>query len=128
MGPNTVRAALRRGAAGCLVAASAIVAPAVVPGAVSHASAAPGGDSLEIETAADMSAVEVAGDLLTVDYTVVNTGGVNLTAVELTDSLPGLGAIVCGDFDGTIASGDAVSCSATYEVSQGDLDGEQVSS
>ncbi len=86
----------------------------------------------------DLGADNIAnpGDLITYIFTVTNTGTANLTNVTVTDPLPGLSAIVCGAGDGDddgdnvielLNSGSAaVDCTATYAITQTDIDAGQV--
>ena len=61
-----------------------------------------------------------AGELITYTFVVTNTGNVTLTNVTVTDPLPGLSAITC---DGTtIPVGGFITCTATYAVTQADID------
>lgn len=58
----------------------------------------------------------------TVDYTffVQNTSTVTVTNVTISDPLPGLSPIVCPVT--TLAPGESMTCTATYTVTQADLD------
>ena len=61
------------------------------------------------------------GDTLTYQFDVENTGDVSLTAVTVSDPLPGLGAISCSPAQGsTLAPTGTMSCSATYVVTTSD--------
>ena len=51
---------------------------------------------------------------------VTNTGNVTLTAVGVTDPLPGLSAVTCPV--ATLAPAASTTCTATYTVTQADLD------
>ncbi|QIG38942.1 DUF11 domain-containing protein [Microbacterium sp. 4R-513] len=67
-----------------------------------------------------------AGDTLLYGFTVRNTGNVTLTDVEVTDPLPGLSEIAYGTWPGTpgvLAPGQFVTATATYVVTQDDVDG-----
>jgi uncharacterized repeat protein (TIGR01451 family) len=63
-----------------------------------------------------------AGALVTFGFHVTNTGNVTLTDVDVTDPLPGLSAIACPGFTGTLAPGESTNCTATYAVSHDDID------
>ena len=71
------------------------------------------------------------GDIITYNFDVINTGNVTLINIVVTDPLPNLSPIVCdGSGDETIAilaPGATESCSATYMISQADIDNEGVS-
>lgn len=73
------------------------------------------------------SAVEGAnaGDTVDYEFVVVNDGNVTLTDIELTDALDGLSEIVYATWpgaEGTLAPGDQVRATATYTLSQADVD------
>ena len=57
---------------------------------------------------------------LTASYLVTNTGNVALTSVGVADTLPGLSAISCPQ--STLAIGAAETCTASYTVTQADVD------
>ena len=60
------------------------------------------------------------GELITYTFVVTNTGNVTLTNVTVTDPLPGLSAITCDAT--TIPVGGFITCTATYAVTQDDID------
>jgi len=62
----------------------------------------------------------VADTPITTSYLVTNTGNVNLTAVHVADSLPGLSAISCPGT--TLLVGASETCHALYAVTQADVD------
>ena len=67
----------------------------------------------------------VAGDVVTFEFSVTNTGNTTLTNVTVTDVLDGLSAISCAGGTNVIATmdpGDNVECTATYTVTQDDVD------
>ncbi len=66
------------------------------------------------------------GDRITFAFTVTNTGNVTLTNVTVTDPLPGL--VLSGGPIASLAPGasDSTTFSATYELTQADLDAGQV--
>jgi uncharacterized repeat protein (TIGR01451 family) len=77
-------------------------------------------------TTADYAAV---GDPIDYGFAVTNSGNVTLSGVTVVDGLSGLGAISCGATAYPIASlaaGATVHCTATYHVTQGDLDAGSV--
>ena len=68
------------------------------------------------------------GDLINYTLTVTNTGMVTLTNVTITDPLitdpPNSGTITCpppGNGNGTLAAGESVICTATYALTQDDI-------
>ncbi len=83
-------------------------------------------------TAAD-GAIYVAGgtvgETITYHFTVTNNGVATLSNVTVSDPLPGLSAITCGTAtNGSIVllPGASVSCTATYQLTQADIDAGQV--
>ncbi|NOR49395.1 MAG: DUF11 domain-containing protein, partial [Methanosarcinaceae archaeon] len=59
-------------------------------------------------------------DTLTYTFNVTNDGNVNLTSVNVTDPMPGLSDIICGAANLTL--GELTTCTATYTVTQADVD------
>ena len=62
-------------------------------------------------------------------FTVTNTGTLTLTDMALSDELPGLGEIVYGIWPGAVgqlAPGQSVSATASYTITQADLDAGEV--
>ncbi|MFJ4076201.1 AraC family transcriptional regulator [Curtobacterium sp. NPDC089991] len=68
----------------------------------------------------------VAGDTVRFGYTITNAGTTTLTGVALTDEQPGLGAVAYGAWPsgtvGSLAPGQSVTASATYRLTQADVD------
>jgi hypothetical protein len=64
------------------------------------------------------------GELITYTFVVTNTGNVTLTNVTVTDPLAGLSAITCDAY--TIPVGGFITCTATYAVTQADIDAGSV--
>lgn len=62
------------------------------------------------------------GEVVDYSFTVENTGNVSLSAVSVTDALPGLTAISPASV-ATLAPGDDVVFTASYTVTQADVDG-----
>ena len=63
------------------------------------------------------------GDLVTYGYDVVNTGTVTARGAEVRDPMPGLSALRCDPKAGvTLAPRSKLHCSATYRVTQADVD------
>ena len=63
------------------------------------------------------------GDSLQYEFVVTNAGNVDLTGVAVTDPLVG-GAVPCPQT--TLAPGEAMTCTASHTVTQGDLDTGQI--
>nr|WP_228507464.1 DUF11 domain-containing protein [Frigoribacterium sp. VKM Ac-2530] len=73
----------------------------------------------------------VAGDVVTYSFTVTNTGTATLTSVSLSDAQPGLSDLVVGRWpstDGVLAPGQSVSATASYVLTQADVDAGVLSS
>lgn len=70
-----------------------------------------------------------AGDVVDYTFTVTNTGNVTLTGVTLDDPLPGLSDIVFGAWpgaDGRLEPGQSVTATASYRLTQADVNAGQV--
>jgi len=69
-----------------------------------------------------------AGDTIDYTFTVENTGNVTLNNVSVTDPLPGLSAITCpsGNPIPALAVGATEDCTASYTLTQADIDSGQV--
>ncbi|WP_293787659.1 LPXTG cell wall anchor domain-containing protein, partial [uncultured Aeromicrobium sp.] len=70
-----------------------------------------------------------AGDTVEYEFTITNTGNVTLTEVTLDDPLPGLSEIEFGDWPGeagVLAPGESVTATATYTLTQADVDAGEV--
>ena len=84
------------------------------------------GPALTLTKTSDATEPVAVGDAITYSFEVDNTGNVTLTAVTVTDPLPNLSAIDCGDGTPSIASlapaDEPVTCTATYTVTQADID------
>ncbi|MCB8925923.1 MAG: DUF11 domain-containing protein [Ardenticatenaceae bacterium] len=71
----------------------------------------------------DASGTLTLNDVLTYTFTTTNTGNVTLTGVTIVDPLPGLSALSCNQSQpATLAVGGTLNCSATYTVTQADVD------
>lgn len=91
--------------------------------------------SMAVTKVADASAVgspASVGDTITYTFTVSNTGGVSLSGVSVSDPLPGLSTISyvwpTPASPGVLAPGDVVTATATYHVTQADIDAGHVGS
>ncbi|HKJ39886.1 MAG TPA: sortase, partial [Anaerolineales bacterium] len=75
----------------------------------------------------DATGVNVVDDTVTYTYDVENTGNVTLTNVVVTDNHVGLSAITCTPAQGsTLEPGETMTCSATYIVTQVDVDAGEI--
>ncbi|MFJ4262837.1 hypothetical protein ACIPYU_10355 [Paenarthrobacter nicotinovorans] len=86
---------------------------------------------LEFTKKADASAVgdpAHVGDLITYTFTVKNTGNVELKGVEVNDRMPGLSALVYNwpGAAGTLLPGQTVTATATYAITQADINAGKV--
>jgi uncharacterized repeat protein (TIGR01451 family) len=72
-------------------------------------------------TSGDGSSV---GDTITYNFTVTNTGNVTLDPVGVTDPLDGLSAISCPKT--ALDPDESMTCSATYDIDQDDIDAGDV--
>ncbi|MFC4429112.1 DUF7507 domain-containing protein [Citricoccus alkalitolerans] len=85
--------------------------------------------SLEKSASLDDAANTAAGDTVTFTFEVENTGTVTLSDVGISDGLEGLSEISFGDWPagvGTLAPGETVSATATYQLTQADVDAHGV--
>ena len=76
-----------------------------------------------VKTASPLTYDEV-GDVIDYSYLVTNTGDVSLTNVVVNDPHSGLSAISCPAT--ALAVGANMTCSATYDVTQADVDAGQI--
>ncbi len=79
--------------------------------------------SIELVKSGALDGDAVAGDTVTYTFTVTNTGNVTLTGVAVTDPLTG-GAVTLDDTE--LAPGDVATGTATYTLTQADVDAGQV--
>lgn len=98
--------------------ASALIAGTIAP-------------ALDLIKTADSSGVQSparAGDVINYNFTVTNTGNVDLVDVAVTDELSGLGTIAYTwpGMAGSLAPGQSATATAGYVVQQGDVDAGQV--
>nr|WP_060928083.1 DUF11 domain-containing protein [Microbacterium hydrocarbonoxydans] len=81
--------------------------------------------ALAVTKTGTLSGTGAAGDTITYDFTVRNSGNVTLTGVSLVDPLIGPAAVSLSGWPGaagTLQPGQTVSGSATYTVKQSDVD------
>uniref|UniRef100_UPI0037C6CBEA beta strand repeat-containing protein n=1 Tax=Salinibacterium sp. TaxID=1915057 RepID=UPI0037C6CBEA len=64
------------------------------------------------------------GDLVTYDFEITNSGSVTLTEVTIVDALPAVGAIgyIWPGVDGVLRPGQSATATASYRLSQDDVD------
>ncbi|PHN00646.1 DUF7507 domain-containing protein, partial [Flavilitoribacter nigricans] len=80
---------------------------------------------LNLTKVADVMTYDAVGDIITYTFTATNNGNVTLTNVTIVDPLPGLSALACTQ-PATLAPGESLVCTATYSISQTDLDNGSV--
>ena len=75
----------------------------------------------------DASTFSTAGTLLVYSYLVTNTGNVTLSSIGVTDPMPGLSTISC-PFTAleTLLPGGSETCTATYTITQANVDAGQI--
>ncbi len=79
--------------------------------------------AITVVKSASVTTFSTAGTVVTYSYLVTNTSttaGQNLTAVKVTDPMPGLSAITCPRT--TLGPGVSTTCTATYTTTQADVD------
>ncbi len=91
-----------------VVATSSVTIPAVE---------SPG---ISLVKSSDLSTFSTAGTLVIYSYLVTNTGNQTLTSVGVTDPMPGLSSVSCPE--GTLAPGSSEACTASYTITQTDVD------
>ena len=86
------------------------------------------GTGMTVTKTVDEAGYAAVGDVLTYAIGVVNTGNVTLSTVEVTDAAPGTGALAldCSLLPAVLAPGANGTCTATYEVTQADIDAGSV--
>jgi len=77
---------------------------------------------IDLVKSSDTVAIHDAGQVVTYTFTVTNTGTGTLKDVVVTDPMPNLSQLACGTWDRTLAPGANHSCTATYTVTQADID------
>ncbi|MEV5573787.1 hypothetical protein AB0L06_27410 [Spirillospora sp. NPDC052269] len=80
--------------------------------------------AITVAKSADPTTYSTVGETITYSYHVTNTGDVTLYNVGINDNLPGLSSITCND--STLAPGQSTDCSATYHITQEDLNNGSV--
>ena len=106
-------------------------ATATAPGAVPVGPAVSSATSSAVQQVAlgltksvDEPTYDAVGDVLGYSITATNNGNVTLTGVDVTDTAPGAGAFAldCSGLPATLPPGADGTCTATYSVTQQDLD------
>ncbi|MCP2032174.1 putative repeat protein (TIGR01451 family) [Okibacterium sp. HSC-33S16] len=89
--------------------------------------ATPGIDLIKLG-AFDAGFSAAAGDGVSYDFQIINTGNVTLTDVTVADPLPGLSALVYTwpAADGVLAPGERALATATYLLTQADVDAGEI--
>jgi LPXTG-site transpeptidase (sortase) family protein len=83
--------------------------------------------AISIVKSSDATGTNAVGDTITYSYDVENTGNVALTNVTVTDAHIGLSAITCTPAQGLdLNPADTMSCSASYTVTQADVNAGQI--
>ncbi|MGO2663223.1 DUF7507 domain-containing protein, partial [Mycetocola reblochoni] len=90
----------------------------------------PAGPALQVVKSATVPEGAAAGDEVAYRFVVTNIGNVTLGAVDVSDELPGLGALVYdwsdAEAEGTLAPQQSVAATASYTLTQADLDAGRV--
>ncbi|MFT4214704.1 MAG: hypothetical protein QM622_08010, partial [Microbacterium sp.] len=80
--------------------------------------------ALTLVKSADVAAVTAAGDVVTYTFTVTNSGNVTVTGIAISETaFSGSGSLSDIECDATsLASGESTDCTATYTVTQADVE------
>ena len=76
--------------------------------------------TVTVAKSSDVATVDAVGDVVSYSFVVTNAGNVTLSAVGVADPLPGLSVVTCPV--ASLAPAASTTCTATYTVTQGDLD------
>ncbi len=85
--------------------------------------------AIHLDKSANPSTYSQAGDVITYTYTITNSGNVTLGPAQFTvtdDHINGGAAFDCGAADTTLAPNGTVSCTASYTITQPDVDAGSV--
>ena len=82
-------------------------------------------NALTLTKTSDATAATTAGSVITYTFTVKNTGNVTITGVAITDDLAGVGATTPASVS-TLAPGASTTFTASYTVTQANVDAGQV--
>jgi uncharacterized repeat protein (TIGR01451 family) len=83
-------------------------------------SCAPRPPAIELVKTADPLVYSQVQELIDYSFQVTNTGSVPLTAVDVVDPLPGLSDVSCPQTQ--LAVSETMTCTATYSITQADMD------
>ncbi|RDV43687.1 hypothetical protein DOE76_16465 [Leifsonia sp. ku-ls] len=88
----------------------------------------PGLETVKTADASQVGSPAKVGDTITYHFTATNTGTSRLTNVSITDPLPGLSALnyVWPGAPGVLQPGESVTATATYQLTQKDIDAGHV--
>jgi uncharacterized repeat protein (TIGR01451 family)/LPXTG-motif cell wall-anchored protein len=81
--------------------------------------------AIDLVKSASLGGSGAVGDVIQYTFTATNTGNVPLTAVTITDPLPGLSALTYSEWPGApseLGPGDSVTATASYTLTQADVD------
>jgi LPXTG-site transpeptidase (sortase) family protein len=82
-----------------------------------------GSPSISLSKSADPEVFIAIDDVITYTFIAENTGDFTLYEVTITDPLPGLSAMACNpNQPATLTPGSTMTCTATYAITQDDLD------
>ncbi len=82
-----------------------------------------GSSSISLDKTADPEVFTAVDDVITYTFEAENTGDFTLTNVTITDPLPDLSTLNCNpNQPATLTPGSTMTCTATYAITQGDLD------
>ncbi|QXC59373.1 DUF11 domain-containing protein [Aquihabitans sp. G128] len=83
--------------------------------------------AIDLVKSASPTTFTAAGQTITYTFTATNTGRDPLADVTITDPLPGLSALTCDPAaPSSLAVGATMTCTATYETTQADVDAGKV--
>jgi LPXTG-site transpeptidase (sortase) family protein len=84
--------------------------------------------AISLTKTADVATYKAVGDVITYTFVATNTGNVELTNVDIADPMSGLSSLDCGPdtLPTTLATGASVTCTATYTVTQADMDADKI--
>ncbi|MGL5406758.1 MAG: DUF7507 domain-containing protein [Propionibacteriaceae bacterium] len=79
--------------------------------------------SIVLDKTVDRSIMDRAGETLTYTFKAKNTGNISLRNIVIKDPLPGLSALSCDHtVPATLIPDEVLTCTATYQVTQSDMD------
>ncbi|MCB2209607.1 THxN family PEP-CTERM protein [bacterium] len=82
---------------------------------------------ISLTKTADPEVYTQTGEIITYEFVIENTGNVTLKDVTLSDPLAGLSSLNCSTpLPATLAVGGTITCEATYQVGQDDIDDGQI--